>query len=223
LLYFNCNAILDNYEIENSREVGEIISEWLLITGSLTILCVTPTPYQSRPITFFTHDIVYQQHEKYILRDKGLKDKTLLKYIYNALLISYWTFGPVSLRSLPVQHKIYRSWYVGPLQYYGESDQDTNTKLFWKSVVWKFDIWDSSLVVFIRPSLRRDVLWYTNVRPSVCPFHMSHSNLRTPWPIHFKFHRVIGIDGLMVCMLYGEISNFHSRIMGLDSSNCTWF
>jgi hypothetical protein len=27
LLYFNCNAILDNYEIENSREVGEIISE----------------------------------------------------------------------------------------------------------------------------------------------------------------------------------------------------
>ena len=223
LLYFNCNAILDNYEIENSREVGEIISEWLLITGSLTILCVTPTPYQSRPITFFTHDIVYQQHEKYILRDKGLKDKTLLKYIYNALLISYWTFGPVSLRSLPVQHKIYRSWYVGPLQYYGESDQDTNTKLFWKSVVWKFDIWDSSLAVFIRPSLRRDVLWYTNVRPSVCPFHMSHSNLRTPWPIHFKFHRVIGIDGLMVCMLYGEISNFHSRIMGLDSSNCTWF
>jgi hypothetical protein len=26
--------------------------------------------------------------------------------------------------------------------------QDTNTKLFWKSVVWKFDILDSSLVVF---------------------------------------------------------------------------
>ena len=33
-------------------------------------------------------------------------------------------------------------------QYYGKSGQDTNTKLFWKSVVWKFDIWDSSLVVF---------------------------------------------------------------------------
>jgi hypothetical protein len=33
---------------------------------------------------------------------------------------------------------------------------------------------------------------------SVCPFHMSHSNLRTPWPIHFKFHRVIGIYGLTV-------------------------
>ena len=44
---------------------------------------------------------------------------------------------------------------------------------------------------------------------SICPFHMSHSNLRTPWPIHFKFHRVIGIDGLTVCILYGEISNFH--------------
>ena len=60
----------------------------------------------------------------------------------------------------------------------------------------------------MRPSLKRDVLWYTNVRlsvrlpcrPSVClsvrSLHMSRSNLRTPWPIHFKFHRVIGIDGL---------------------------
>ena len=36
----------DNYEIENSREVRKITSERLLITGSLTILCVTPTPYQ---------------------------------------------------------------------------------------------------------------------------------------------------------------------------------
>ena len=34
-------------------------------------------------------------------------------------------------------------------QYYGESGQDTNTKLFWKGVVWKFDIWDSSLVFFL--------------------------------------------------------------------------
>jgi hypothetical protein len=50
--------------------------------------------------------------------------------------------------------------------------------------------------IFICPSLRRDVLWYTTVRLSVLPFHMSCSNLRTPWPIHFKFHRVIGIDGL---------------------------
>ena len=59
--------------------------------------------------------------------------------------------------------------------------------------------------------------------PCVRPFHMSRSNLRTPWPIHFKFHRVIGIDGLTVCILYGEISNFHSRVMGLYSSNCRWF
>jgi hypothetical protein len=77
-------------------------------------------------------------------------------------------------------------------------------------------------LIFIRPSLRRDVLWYTNVRLSVRP-SVSHSNLRTPWPIHFKFHRVIGIDGLTVCILYGEISNFHSRVMGLYSSHCRRF
>ena len=52
---------------------------------------------------------------------------------------------------------------------------------------------------------------------------MSLSNLRTPWPIHFKFHRVIGIDGLTVCILYGEILNFHSRVMGLYLSNCRQF
>ena len=64
-------------------------------------------------------------------------------------------------------------------------------------------------LVFIRPSLRRDVLWYTTVRPSVSPsvrpFHMLRSNLRTPWPIHFKLHIVIGIDSLMVCILFGGI------------------
>jgi hypothetical protein len=59
--------------------------------------------------------------------------------------------------------------------------------------------------------------------PSVRLFYMLRSNLRTLWPIHFKFHRVIGIDGLMVCILYGEISNFHSRVMGLYSSNCRQF
>jgi hypothetical protein len=59
--------------------------------------------------------------------------------------------------------------------------------------------------------------------PSVRPFHMLRSNLRTHWPIHFKFHRVIGIDGLTVCILYGEISIFHSRVMGLYSSNCRRF
>jgi hypothetical protein len=31
---------------------------------------------------------------------------SVITYIYNALLISYRTFGPVSLRILPVQHKI---------------------------------------------------------------------------------------------------------------------
>ena len=50
--------------------------------------------------------------------------------------------------------------------------------------------------IFMCLSLRQDVLWYTNVRLSVRSFHMSRSNLRTPWPIHFKFHRVIGIDDL---------------------------
>ena len=80
-----------------------------------------------------------------------------------------------------------------------------------------------SLYVFIRPSLRWNVLWYTNVWLSVRPFHISRSNLRTPWPIHFKFHRVIGIDGLTVCILYSEILNFHSRVMGLYSSNCRRF
>ena len=52
---------------------------------------------------------------------------------------------------------------------------------------------------------------------------MSRSNVRTRWPIHFKFHRVIGIDGLTICILFGEISIFHSRVMGLYSSNCRRF
>ena len=79
------------------------------------------------------------------------------------------------------------------------------------------------LDIFNCPSLRQDVLWYTNIRLSVRPFHMSRSNLRTSWPIHFKFQRVIGIDGLTVCILYGEISNFHSKVMGLYLSNCRRF
>ena len=49
---------------------------------------------------------------------------------------------------------------------------------------------------------------------------MSHCKLRTPWPIHFKLRIVIGIDSLTVCILFGEISIFHSRVMGLYSSNC---
>ena len=54
-------------------------------------------------------------------------------------------------------------------------------------------------------------------------FHMLNSKLRTPWPIHFKLRIVIGIDSLMVCILFGEISIFHSRLMGLYSSNCRRF
>ena len=52
---------------------------------------------------------------------------------------------------------------------------------------------------------------------------MSRYKLRTPLPIHFKLRRVIGIDSLMVCILFGEISIFHSRVMGLYSSNYRWF
>jgi hypothetical protein len=43
---------------------------------------------------------------------------------------------------------------------------------------------------------------------------MSRCKLRTPRPIHFKLRIVIGIDSLMVCILFGEISTFHSRVMG---------
>ena len=52
---------------------------------------------------------------------------------------------------------------------------------------------------------------------------MSRCRLRTPWPIHFNLRIVIGIDSLMVCIFFGEISIFHSRVMGLYSSNCRRF
>jgi hypothetical protein len=57
--------------------------------------------------------------------------------------------------------------------------------------------------------------------PELCDFihqivvDMPRCKLRTPWQIHFKFGIVIGIDILMVCLICGEISNFHSRAMGL--------
>jgi hypothetical protein len=47
---------------------------------------------------------------------------------------------------------------------------------------------------------------------------MSHSNLRTPWPIHFKFHRVIGIYGLTVCIFYGEKQELPMAAMFVDGS-----
>ena len=54
-------------------------------------------------------------------------------------------------------------------------------------------------------------------------FHMSCCKLRTPLPIHFKLRILIGIDSLMVSILFGEISVFHSSVMGLYSSNCRRF
>jgi hypothetical protein len=52
------------------------------------------------------------------------------------------------------------------------------------------------------------VYQYPTVGPSVRPFHMSRSNLRTPWPIHCKLRTVIGIDSPMICVLFGEIEYF---------------
>ena len=62
------------------------------------------------------------------------------------------------------------------------------------------------------------------VRDFKAILRMSHCKLRTPLPIHFKLCIVIGIDSLMVCILFGEILIFfHSRVMGLYSSNCRRF
>ena len=52
---------------------------------------------------------------------------------------------------------------------------------------------------------------------------MSRCKLRTPLPIHFNLRTDIGIDSLTVCILFGEISIFHSRVIGLYSSNCRRF
>ena len=61
------------------------------------------------------------------------------------------------------------------------------------------------------------------VRDFKAIFRMSCCKLRTPLPIHFKLRIVIGIDSLIVCILFGEISIFHSRVIGLYSSNCRRF
>jgi hypothetical protein len=42
-------------------------------------------------------------------------------------------------------------------------------------------------------------------------FRLSRCKLRTPLPIHFKLRIVIGIGSLI---FFGEISIFHSRVMG---------
>jgi hypothetical protein len=44
---------------------------------------------------------------------------------------------------------------------------------------------------------------------------MSHCKLRTPLPIHFKLRIVIGIDSLMVCILFGGISVFSFQIYNI--------
>ena len=61
------------------------------------------------------------------------------------------------------------------------------------------------------------------VRDFKAIFRMSRCKLRTPLPIHFKLRIVIGIDSRMVCLLFGEILSFHSRVMGLYSSHCKGF
>ena len=59
------------------------------------------------------------------------------------------------------------------------------------------------------------------VRDLKAIFRMSRCKLRTPLPIPFKLRKVIEIDSLMVCILFGEIPIVHSRGIGLYSSNCT--
>ena len=94
--------------------------------------------------------------------------------------------------------------------------------------------WQSKVIDPVGPSLHSFLYsFYTPVFKTgrfmvyqclaVRPFHMSRCKLRTPWPIHFKLSIVIGIDSLMVCILFGEISIFHATVMGLYSSNCRRF
>jgi hypothetical protein len=65
-------------------------------------------------------------------------------------------------------------------------------------------------------------LWFRWTKNDI-PELLSRCKLRNPLPIHFKLCIVIGIDSLMVCILFGEISIFHSRVMRLYSSNCRRF
>jgi hypothetical protein len=87
--------------------------------------------------------------------------------------------------------------------------------MVWRSVYFmvKFRISNPELWDFI----------HQIVRDFKAIFRMSCCKLRTPWPIHFKLCIVIEIDSLMVCILFGEISIFHSRVMRLYSSNCRRF
>jgi hypothetical protein len=88
---------------------------WLLVPWRFYVW----HPHQtSRDRSRFLRMILFINNTKNTFYEtKVLKTKhvSFFKYIYNALLISYRTFGPVSLRILPVQHKIYRSWSIGPV------------------------------------------------------------------------------------------------------------
>ena len=67
-------------------------------------------PHHTIRMILFINNTENTFYETKVLKKKHV---SFLKYIYNAILISYRTFGPVSLRNLPVQHKIYRSRSFG--------------------------------------------------------------------------------------------------------------
>jgi hypothetical protein len=50
------------------------------------------------------------------------------------------------------------------------------------------------------------------VRDFKAIFRMSRCKLRTPLPIHFKLRIVIGIDSLIVPLLWNEKSKFHHKV-----------
>ena len=98
----------DNYEIENPREVRKITSEWLLITGSLTILCVTPTPHTSRDRSRFLRMMLFINNTKSTFYEtKVLKTKhvSFLKYIYKLIMLYWFSTG----HSDQCHWEIYRS------------------------------------------------------------------------------------------------------------------
>jgi hypothetical protein len=68
-------------------------------------------------------------------------------------------------------------WYI-----YSRYNLNIIKKNYTIWMVLLYYIWFSYLLpFFISPSLRRDVLWYINVRLFVCPFHMSCSKSPTIW------------------------------------------
>jgi hypothetical protein len=83
---------------------------------------------------------------------------------------------------------------------------------FMVTLEWKFEISQKKIQI-IRlsiPITMRSLKW---IGQGVLNLQCDIRKLRTPWPIHFKLRTVNGIDSLMVCILFGEISIFHSRVM----------